>query len=455
MFPAARFALGLLAAAAAFSAQAGSYVLQAPAWGTAQKAAVEAAGGSVSYSHASGLAVVSSYAPDFLARVLASGAVASGAADVALQQAPLSVVHADAQDLATVNVTDVYSTLQWALQAVQAPAAWAAGYKGKGVRVAVVDGGIWDIHPDLQANIDAAAGRSFVFWGAEGSCEAAWNCDAGYFWHGTHVAGIIAAPLNGIGVVGIAPEATIVPVKVLHNGSGSFGTIIAGILYASTEGRADIINLSLGAVLNRGQPGIDALISSLNKAVNTAGRNGSLVLVAAGNSALDMDHSAQLPGQYTGGDLVVVPAESGNVLAVSATGPYGFGHGATNFTRFSSYSNYGNSLVGVAGPGGDIAWPTDENCSIARANGVPLTRQCKLFDMVLSTSRAAYSWAAGTSSAAPAVAAVAALIKQKYPKASVGELKTRVLRATIDAGKNGNDPYYGKGFINAAKAVAD
>jgi hypothetical protein len=78
----ARFTLGLLAAAAACSAQAGSFVLQAPTWGAAQKAAVEAAGGSVNYSHASGLAVVSSGAPDFLAKVLRGGAVTSGAPDM-------------------------------------------------------------------------------------------------------------------------------------------------------------------------------------------------------------------------------------------------------------------------------------------------------------------------------------------------------------------------------------
>jgi len=287
----------------------------------------------------------------------------------------------------------------------------------------------------------------------------AWNCDIGTFWHGTHVAGIIAAPLNGMGVVGIAPEATIVPVKALHNGSGSFGSIIAAILYASSEGRADIINMSLGAVFNRGSRDASELTSAMTRAINTASRNGTLVLSAAGNESLDMDHSQKLDpnvtGGYTGGNLIAVPAESGNGMAVSATGPLGFGYGATNYTRFASYSNYGNSLVGVAGPGGDAMWPTNENCTKALGDGTSITRPCWVFDMVFSTSRAGYTWAAGTSMATPAVAAVAALIKQKYPNASVGELKTRVQRATVDAGKPGNDPFYGKGFINAAKAITD
>jgi len=452
----ARFTLGLLAAAAACSVQAGSFVLQAPAWGAAQKAAVEAAGGSVSYSHASGLAVVSSSAPDFLAKVLRGGAVTSGAPDMALQQAPVRVVELSAEEASSVVVSDNFYSIQWAPQAVGAPIAWAAGYKGKGVRVAVIDGGIYGDHPDLKANIDTAAARSFVPGDA---CQTAWNCDIGTFWHGTHVAGIIAAPLNGLGVVGIAPEATIVPVKGLHNGSGSFASIIAAILYASSEGRADIINMSLGAVFNRGSRDASELTSALNRAINTASRNGTLVLSAAGNEGLDMDHSQKLDPEVTdgltGGNLIAVPAESGNGMAVSATGPFGFGYGATNFARFSSYSNYGNSLVSVAGPGGDFAWPTNENCTLTRTDGVPLTRPCWVFDMVMSTTRAGWGWAAGTSMATPAVAAVAALIKQKYPGASVGELKTRVQRATVDAGKPGNDPYYGKGFISAAKAIAN
>lgn len=452
----AHFTLGLLAAAAACSAQAGNYVLQARAWGAAQQAAVEAAGGTVSFSHASGLAVVSSGTPDFLAKVLRGGAITSGAPDMAVQQAPVRVVDAEAQAAGVVSVSDNLYSMQWAPQAVAAPTAWAAGYKGKGVRVAVIDGGIYGDHPDLKANIDSAAARSFVPGNA---CQTAWNCDTGTFWHGTHVAGIVAAPLNGLGVVGIAPEATIVPVKALHNGSGSFGSIIAAILYASTEGRADIINMSLGAVFNRGSREAAELTSAMNRAVNAASRNGTLVISAAGNEALDMDHSNKLDPAVTdgltGGNLIAVPAESGNGMAVSSTGPFGYAYGATNYARFSSYSNYGNSLVSVAGPGGDFAWPTEEACTRTRVDGSPVTLPCWAFDMVLSTTRAGYSWSAGTSMAAPAVAAVAALIKQKHPGASVAELKTRLQRATVDAGKRGNDPYYGKGFINAAKAIED
>jgi len=129
-----------------------------------------------------------------------------------------------------------------------------------------------------------------------------------------------------------------------------------------------------------------------------------------------------------------------------------FASGATDFSRPASYSNYGNSLVWVSAPGGDFAYPGSENCTRPTTTGT-LTRPCWVFDMVLSTSRAGYSWAAGTSMAAPAAAAVAALIKQKNPGISVGELKNRLAQSATDAGKVGQDDFHGRGFINARSAV--
>ncbi len=82
-----------------------------------------------------------------------------------------------------------------------------------------------------------------------------------------------------------------------------------------------------------------------------------------------------------------------------------------------------------------------------------MTVPCWVFDMVLSTSRAGYSWAAGTSMAAPAVSAVAALIKQTNPGISVGELKNRLAQSATDAGQARPGPLYGRGFVNALKAV--
>ncbi len=438
----ATFALALASLAAA---EPRTYVVSAARWGAAQEAAVAAAGGLVTFQHdGAGLAIVTSENADFAAALSASGAVQSVDEDSVVQwQQPANNVELDEAAVNPNNDT-YYTNIQWAPQSVEAPAAWAAGYTGAGVRVAIIDGGIYSAHPDLAGNLDVAASRSFV-------PGQPFNNDTGTFWHGTHVAGIVAAIDNNTGVVGIAPGATLVGVKALHNGSGAFSWIISAILYAATPlsaggGGADIINMSLGAEFARGggNTGAGPLVAAMNKAVNYADRNGVLVVSAAGNSALDLDHT---------GSVIAVPAQSGSGIAVSATGPEGFGLGATNFRRISSYTNYGASAITVAGPGGDFALPGNAPCTKLTASGSPVTIPCWAFDMVLSTSRAGYSWAAGTSMAAPAVSAVAALIRQANPGISLGALKNRLAQSADDEGKNGRDPLYGRGFVNARKAV--
>jgi len=442
-------------AASAVTANSATFVLHAPAWGAKQDAAVAKAGGTVTFSHdGAGVAVVESPNPGFLKAALAGGAITGGAEDIVVAwNDPTMPIEALPE---AVNPSDdtLFGGVQWAPQAIEAPAAWALGYTGRGVRVAVIDGGIYDAHADLAANMDVGASRSFVPPSADdtpagNACRTAFNCDEGTFWHGTHVAGIVAAADNATGVVGIAPEATIVGVKALHAGSGSFGSVINAILYAATEGRADIINMSLGALFPRGHRDGAELTSALNRAVNFASRNGTLVVAAAGNDGLNMDRAA---------NWTVTPAESGNAIAISATGPMNFASGATDFNGPTSYSNHGNSLVWVSAPGGNYDYPGEENCTRLTSTGAAVVRPCWVFDMVLSTARGtspagAYSWAAGTSMAAPAAAAVAALIKQKHPGIPVGELKNRLAQSATDAGKVGQDDYHGRGFVNARNAV--
>jgi lantibiotic leader peptide-processing serine protease len=450
-------AFGFAPGGARVSAQSSerSYVLNAAKWGAAQNAAVQSAGGVVTYSHGkSGLAVAVSSNPNFLGAVTAGGAVSSAAEDQVVQwQQPVHEIQLE--ETAVTPGDESFINAQWNVRAMEAPAAWAAGYTGQGVRVAVLDGGVYNSHVDLNGSVDTAASASFV-------PGFAYNQDVGTFWHGTHVAGIIAARDNSIGTIGVAPGATIIGVKVLHNGSGSFGAVVAGLLYASTpqaEGGAgaDIINMSLGATFPKGGgPGTGQLISALNKAVNYAGSNGVLVVTAAGNEGLDLDHS----GSYTS-----VPAMSGSGIAVSATGPEGFAvgypNGATDFRAPASYTNYGHSIINVAAPGGDFRLPGSALCSLPRVPSGSIITNCWVFDMVLSTSRGAgasttsYTFAAGTSMAAPAAAGVAALIKQRFPGISVGALKNRLMNSADDEGKKGSDPFYGRGFVNARRAVTE
>jgi subtilisin family serine protease len=442
-----KLALAALCALAVGGAQAGQYVLQAPKWGANQANAVARAGGTVTYANGdAGIAVVQSNNPNFLATALAAGTITSGAADIVAQFAePTPALDASAVATAGTTAAPKYYAYQWNVRSVNAPAAWAAGYDGRGVRVAVVDGGIDASHRDLAGAVDIAASRSFVpAADATDTCGPAFNCDLGVFWHGTHVAGIIAA--RGIGVTGIAPKATIIGVKALNGGSGSFGSIISAVLYASTDAHADIINMSLGAEFGRSEQGAAELRSALNRAINFATAHGSLVVVAAGNSGIDFDHPATSvcdpttkPVTYCPSDYTVTPAESGNAIAISATGPKGFATGATDFTAPAYYSNYGSSLVWVAAPGGNDSLYPNPNY---------------VFDMVLSLSAGnSYFFADGTSMAAPAASAVAALIKQRNPSATPALLKAILAQSASDQGKVGADDFYGRGFIDAARAV--
>jgi len=349
---------------------------------------------------------------------------------------------------------DFFAFLQWGLDAVDAPQAWAAGLRGEGAEVAVLDGGFDLGHPDLAPNVDFGLSLNLV---SGESLQYDPALDPSGFSHGSHTAGIVAAADNAFGTIGVAPDASLILVKVLgDSGSGSFSDILAGIVYAADVG-ADVISMSLGATFShRGEvfdqdgelvariPAADVqeLIVVTDRATTYAYQMGSTVVASAGNAAKDGNKDK---------DRVHVPSDGANVLSVSATRPIGWimDPYSTDLDVPASYTNYGTSVIDFSGPGGDFDPSVEGICNIGLGD-IP----CYVYDGVFSLTYQGWAWAAGTSMAAPHVAGVAALIIGQHGGSMKPSQVLRELRRSADdLGKPGKDMWYGYGRVNAYNAV--
>lgn len=279
--------------------------------------------------------------------------------------------------------------LPWGIDRIDAELVWSSGNTANPVKVGIIDTGISKNHPDLAVNIKGGVNTI--------NPTKSWDDDNG---HGSHVAGIVAALNNGIGVVGAGPDIDLYAIKVLNrNGSGFLSDVIEGIQWATANGMK-VVNMSLGSVSDN---------QSFHDAVTAAYNSGVTIVAAAGNS----------------GGAVNFPAAYPEVIAVSATDIN------NNLASFSS-----------RGPEVDLAAPGVSILSTYKGNS--------------------YATLSGTSMASPHIAGSAALVINSpvgiYDANLNGqwdpaEVKQKLQDKAVDLGTAGFDNLFGWGLVNAFNAV--
>ncbi|MFM9701467.1 S8 family peptidase [Streptomyces galilaeus] len=371
---------------------------------------------------------------------LGSGLTGADVADVVAEyraDPQVAYVVPDRLNTAKADPNDTEYAKQWDLYEAAAgmnvPGAWTTA-TGTGVTVAVIDTG-YVAHTDLAANI--VGGYDFIADTAvsvdgngrdsnpadPGDYYAANECGSGIpasnsSWHGTHVAGTIAAVTNNSkGIAGIAHGAKISPVRVLGKCGGYDSDIIDAITWASGGTVSGVpANTNVAKVINMSLGGDGACTSATQSAINAAVSRGTTVAVAAGNENDNVaNHS---------------PGNCNNVISVAATSRTG---------AKASYSNYG-SLVDISAPGGQTSTGT--------ANGILST----LNSGTKTASTESYAYYQGTSMATPHIAGLVALMKSANSSLTPAQIETAIksnARALPGACSGG----CGAGLADAAKTV--
>ena len=349
----------------------------------------------------------------------------------------------------TEEIADALYATQWHLYSqysIHADKAWQVTKGSTDVVVAVLDSGITD-HPDLNGQIlpgydfisDKTSSHDGDGWDADPTDNGDWDSRNDSSWHGTHVAGIIAATANSIGVRGVAPNVRVLPLRILGTKGGAQSDLIAAVHWASgisvagvpeNPTPAKVINLSLGTASAQGCD------SGSQSAMQSAWDAGVTPVTAAGNSGF------QASSSYPGNCYPTI-----NVGATGVTGD------------LASYSNFGSG-VDFSAPGGDSDLSSS---AVAGSDG-----------MILSTwntgtkgaGAADYGLEEGTSMAAPVVSGVVALIYSVRPDLSSEDVY-EVLKATVQSFKPGTQcaltaanygsqtkiSHCGAGIVDAGAAV--
>ena len=268
---------------------------------------------------------------------------------------------------------DSLSGLQWDMVQIHAPEARAITGGSSSIVVGDIDTGLDDTHPDLAPNFDGANSVSCVS-GAPVTTFGAWRDDNG---HGTHTAGTIAAALNGIGIVGVAPNVRIAGIKA-GNANGFFfpEAVICAFYWVGTH-PIQVTNNSYFAdpwLFNcRNDAEQRAIWTAERRAIRFAMQHGTVVVAAEGNQADDLAHPTQdvtSPDNTTPvirtihNNCAIVPTEVPGVIAVAANG---------NLQLKSYYSSYGVGVTDLTAPGGDLD-PAADGGGAERPSSVNLAR---------------------------------------------------------------------------------
>ena len=319
-------------------------------------------------------------------------------------------------------------------------AAWEYTTGDPNLTIAVIDTGIRPDHPDLAGRLVPGLGYDFIGdinvandgngrdadpsdpgdWTDSGECGGFGYSSS---WHGTHVAGTIAAATNnGVGIAGINQKSKILSLRVLGKCGGYVSDIADAVRWAAGMSVAGVpANTHPARVINMSLGGTSDCPQTYQGAINDAVARGTVVVVAAGNEGMPASGAT--------------PANCGNVIAVGATSRQG---------QLATYSNYGPE-VDLSAPGGEQSFENDPNGVLSTLNSGATT-----------PSTSTYGYYQGTSMAAPHVAGVASLMLSIVPSLTPAEIES-LLKANVSAFPSGcsqGSGSCGTGILNAAKVLA-